>query len=884
MKGPSDLASLSLEDLRALPVQDVRVLTVNNRLARTLKAALASELQAGTVELMAIEPWSAWLGNQVVQRLFESPLPSVSQVLDAQSVKLIWADVIESCEDERSLVDIDQAAALAAEADALLLNWHVIVPETAHTPDYDRFITWRHAYESRVHALEAVDLPRLTALVAQWVRQGSVTLPKHLVLLGFTEFAPAMQDVLTALDAAGVQLRTLCLPDPASSPPPRVIACPTPMAQWQAAVQWARQSLLDNPQGHYAIVVPSLQAQAGLARRILQRELGPRSDADGLSFNVSVAPPLSEWSLARAMLAWLNAVIELQQAERIEPATAGQALIAGACAGSESEAGQRAMIDAGWRSQQTLVVTSAQWAQSIESLPLLSAAWRDVSTLWADIPTRKASWYEWANRFRRTLATLGFPGETTQSSVSYQLTAAIDRLISSLAVLDDWLAEPDAKEAWRMLARLARQTPFQPQRDRHARLDVLGLLEAEGGRWDGVWVMGVTDDVLPAVVSPNPLIPAAALVAAGAPRASAQREHEWAQHLMQALQCSAPSVTFSWPAREGEQPKRPSPLIAAFATAPSTGGETPVVDRVSQAIWIDEPNLPVRLGEFVGGGVSALEQQARNPMWAFFEYRLGARGLPAHADWPSSADRGKLLHKVMEVLWLRWKTQATMVQVRQQAGWADELRQIVSEQAVSELAGWPVALRQLECDRAFGVIEQWLDLEMTRPPFEVLESEKRHVFVQDTLALRVAIDRVDRLPDGTILLIDYKSGKSLPDPKTDWQWPALRNLQLLAYAGIMRELGQTPGGLVWVQLHAADVRWLGLSEQSLGLEGVTASEEADWLVGDWDAQLSVWIGQVRQLAHEFAQGRHENRFWRRDDMEYCTIKPLLRLHEDATDE
>lgn len=884
MKRPGDLASFSLHELSELPAQDILVLTVNNRLARTLKSALAHELQSGTAELMVIESWSAWLGNQVVQRLFESPLPSVSQVLDSQSVKLIWADVIESCEQSRTLVDIDQAAALAADADALLLNWHVTVPDSARTPDYDRFSIWRHAYESRLHALEAIDLPRLTALVAQWVNQGLVTLPKEVALLGFSEFSPAMQEVLSALETAGVQLRALHLPAPSSASPPKTIACPTPMAQWLAAARWARQALLDNPQGRYAIVVPNLQAQAGLARRILQRELASGAGSPALPFNVSVAPPLSEWSLTRAMLAWLNTIIELHETQCVDPTAAGEALIAGACAGSESEAGRRAMIDASWRTHQSLMVTKAEWTQSIESLPLLAAAWQAVLTVWSGAPAGSATWYAWANCFRRTLAALGFPGQKAQSSTSYQLSAAIDRLMSSLAALDDWLPEPDAKGALHMLARLARQTPFQPQRDRDARLDVLGLLEAEGGRWDGVWVMGVTDDVLPAVVSPNPLIPAAALVAASAPRASAHREYEWAAQLMQALKSCAPTVTFSWPERDGEQPKRPSPLLAEFLAVPFADVQAFSVDPVPQVRWTDEIDLPVRLGETIRGGVSALERQARNPMWAFFEFRLGARGLPAHANWPSAADRGKLLHKVMEVLWLRWRNQATMVQDRQQPDWLERLRRTIDDQAASELVGWPDALRQLECDRAFDVIGQWLDLEMQRPSFEVLESERKHVFVQDTLALRVAIDRVDLLEDGATLLIDYKSGKSVPDPKNDWQWPVLRNLQLLAYASVMQELGKAPNALAWVQLHAADVRWVGLSERSLGLEGVIAADEADWMEGDWESQLAAWIGQVRQLAREFAQGRHENRFWRKDDMDHCTIKPLLRLHEDSSDD
>ncbi|MCD8536342.1 MAG: hypothetical protein LRY56_02040 [Burkholderiaceae bacterium] len=66
---------------------------------------------------------------------------------------------------------------------------------------------------------------------------------------------------------------------------------------------------------------------------------------------------------------------------------------------------------------------------------------------------QQRSWLDWANGFRRVLGALGFPGEGTQTSVQYQLTQALDHLISALAVLDDTLDAPDARRAWQMLSR-----------------------------------------------------------------------------------------------------------------------------------------------------------------------------------------------------------------------------------------------------------------------------------------------------------------------------------------------------------------------------------------------------------------------------------------------
>src|SRR3546814_19738401 len=68
----------------------------------------------------------------------------------------------------------------------------------------------------------------------------------------------------------------------------------------------------------------------------------------------------------------------------------------------------------------------------------------------------------------------------------------------------------------------------RPQRDPSEGLEVLGVLESEGGVGDGVWVLGLTDEALPAPPGPNPFIPLSVLRKAEAPRATPERELEWA--------------------------------------------------------------------------------------------------------------------------------------------------------------------------------------------------------------------------------------------------------------------------------------------------------------------------------------------------------------------
>jgi len=871
---------VTLAELTALSPKQTLVLTVNNRLARTLTGKLAETVQEGAAELLKIEPWTSWLTNQVIERLYAGDESGFSQVLDSQTTRLVWAEAIAQFEAERSLIDMDQVAAIAADADALLLNWQMDVSPAWRTPDYNRFLSWRKAYESRLTKLNAIDLPRVPGHVVSWIRAGALALPKHVVLMGFTDVSVSMRLVLDAMVAGGVRISQLNLLEAQTGQMVSKVSLATPEQQWSAAVAWARRHLLAQPRGRFAIVVPTLQNEATEARRLLEREL------DGFAYNVAVAPSLAQWPQARAMLNWLRLLVEFCQHGRVEPALAGQALLAGGCAGSESEAGARAMLDARWRHQQRLVVTHADWQDEIRTMPKLFDAWQHACALWQTLAGKRLSWFQWANGFRAVLAALEFPGEGTQSSVQYQTVAAIDQLMSALAVLDDCMEPQEAVKAWQMLSRLARQTLFQPQRDPNARLDVLGLLEAEGGRWDGVWIMGVTDDVLPAVVSPNPLIPIQALTQAGAPRSTAQREYEWAAELMQALRRAGDEVVFSWAERDGEQPNRPSPFLAhlPLAILPTDSDEVTVPTLVATQTWLDEPDIAVTPDETIRGGVTVLQTQAANPMWAFFQHRLSARGLPAHAQWPATFDRGNFLHRVLQLLWQQWGDQAHMLKNIAKPDWPGELRDLIGRVAADKLGQWPQALRELEEQRGFDVISAWLVFESQREPFKVVEREGEHQFIEGALSLRLTIDRIDELASGQRVVFDYKSGSKLPEPARDWQSMALRHAQLLVYASVLSDEGRNVDALAWIWLHAAGVKVKGLAAEEIGIAGVQALAEQQWADLDWNEQLKRWEMRVRALAAQFAAGEHENRFWHRDDLKYCTIQPLLRVHAQLDDE
>lgn len=884
-------------------VKDVSVLTVNNRLARRLIQLLSQQLVTRgqlVAEMPQVMPWSGWVAHQLDRAGFEESLRTHARQLDSFEAQLVWAQVIEQVEGESALLDVHQAAAMALAADQLIEEWNIAVFEHEHTEEYDRFWQWRDAYRERLHRLDALDQSNALTRLILHVESG-LPLPAQVILAGFTEISPRMGIFLDALVARGVEVATLVEDLPPDSEVTRVDA-DTTQTEWLAAARWARAQLDTRPDGRFAIVAVSLDAQVAFARRILEKSL---SDSHGHSvhaFNVAVARPLSEWAVCRAALAWLRTFVLMKEQFGAAAADLGAALLAGHCAGHHAELGARAMVDAGWRDWQTSHISFASWALAIQPLQQLSPAWHRAWQDWQVLP-KTAEIHRWADTFRTTLAMLGFPGSGTQSSAMYQVLEAFDALLERFESLSGLFDSTSASEALNLLGRLARSTMFQPQRDPSARLDVLGLLEAEGGQWDGVWMLGLTDEVLPAATKPNPLVPMAALRRAQAPRATPERESQWAHQIFSNLCKVAPVLTLSAPRFEGERELRPSPLIQGFEVVQSFTQEVLGISDVWEGakleVWRDDQGPPLGAGEKVQGGVSVLETQAINPLWAFFRYRLGLKGLSAYSELPQMALRGKFLHGVMERVWESLRDQSKLKDAIKSSTLLSQLEQIVNAVAIKELNAFDVALRELEVRRAITVVYDWLLIEAERAPFVVQEIEQKRQLNINGLTLDVRLDRLDHLvsehsSDGPkhVAVIDYKTGQLLPNVVSDWERARPVNLQVPVYAAMLAGQPTSEGdiqdhisALMLVRLHAKGCMALGLTEHDdLGLAGLKTLSKAKYQDADWSCMLLRLRSVIDTLAEEFVQGHALNQSWKGSDLAYCDILPLLRYYDQGEEE
>lgn len=878
------LPSIDLAGLLALPVASVQVVTVNNRYARRLLGLYADGLGAGrrVRQIPDIVPWGAWVRRLADDLAFHDDAPIATGAIDRLGTELLWQKVISAIETDQALalLDVAQAARLAADADSVLGEWAITVEPVDETEDYRRFAQWRHAYRQVADALDVDDTNRLADRVVDALADALVRVSAGtVVFVGFQEFSPRQLRMVTALQQAGTAVCALVVDNGPAGQVGRVVA-DTPEKEWRLAADWAKNLLCVNPQGRYAVIAPQLQADAALAHRVLSETL-----ANEHPYNVAVGRPLADWPFGRAALAWLNLVLAWQ-VSRPQAGVAvdqvGAALLAGGCVGHVREADGRARLDAQWRIDRRVRITQVEFQDDLARYaPGLADAWKDARAI-VHAGGETAPLTQWAGIFRQALEALGFPGDGVLDSDAYQQIEAFDALFARLTTLA--LVEPGdipGRHAFELLRRLAQDTLFQPRRDPRARLDVLGFLEAEGGRWDAVWVLGLTDEVLPAAPRPNPFIPPAVLRRANAPRATPERELAWAQSMFAALLGCGDRVIVSHAAFEGERQLRPSPCIASFPVE-NVGLSSPAIDPLPLEAVPDDHGPPLSTDAMTSGGIGVIDTQSRNPLWAFVRYRLGAKSMPGYAMLPDSQLRGQFIHGIAERVWSRLRHSSQLNDMP-----LPDLQALVAQAALAaagqHLRDYSPVVRTLELKRGQAVMLDWLLQERRRPPFDVQSVERAFVWEHGPLRLGLRVDRIDQLPDGHLLLIDYKTGTGKLDPKADWSRARPVSLQLPFYAAMLATENQPVTALAFVQLHAREIRIKGLAESDVGLEGLDTPNDWEALAGmSWQQVLAGWGQTIRDLADEFSQGLAVNTASEADlarDLRYCNVIPFLRLYE-----
>jgi ATP-dependent helicase/nuclease subunit B len=809
----------------------ITVVTPNRRLSQTLMAefdAFQISKNLAVWEAPDILPFGAF-----VERLWEEALYSdlgemsgenLPLLLTAAQEQTIWEEVLQPT----GLLSIAQTAAQCREAWRLLHAWRI--PAGRGGEDAQAFQQWAKKYEGRTRG--ETDSARLPDLVSQLVKD--LKTPSLVVSYAFDIVPPQTKELLAkfALEE--------CHPEALAG---TAIKTSFPSARqelWHAAA-WARARLEEGRQ-RIGIVVPDLAKRRKEVVRVFSRVMQPGYNLPGagrstMPFNVSLGEPLADYPLIDFALSLIRLSFD-----ELEFARVSRLIRSPFLGGAEAEMARRARLDARVRETLGATVSLPKLIASIEHCPLLRELLEKIYSLRVEKKQTAASW---ARHFSALLEAAGFPGERALDSDEFQTRAKWHETLAEVAKLERISGEMSLGQAFAILQHLCRETLFQPAQltdGTPAPVQVLGVLESAGLRFDCLWVSGLTDEAWPMDARPNPFIPVALQKKAGIPQAVAETSAALDRRLTEEWLGAALEVIVSFPAKEDDRDLAPSPLIAGIPEGTLELPEYPryrdLLFKQKSLVTLQDPiGPPVSPGP-VRGGTRVLADQAACPFRAFARWRLAAEALEAPASGPDASDRGKLLHALMREIWGQLKSSSTLH--------TQNLVPVIERAAAAAVkeAGLEGRFAELERTRLAKLADEWLEVEKNRKDFEVMAVEEKRSLRVGGLEFSSRIDRMDRLVEGEggHVLIDYKTGYRVT-PK-DWETPRPDDPQLPLYAVAAPE---ELSAVTFAKLRPGAMRFTGFAKSKDLIPKVQAAR-------NWPALLADWKKEAESLGAAFAAG------------------------------
>jgi probable DNA repair protein len=807
----------------------------------------------------AIYSMDAWLVTRWQEARYT--LPDVPSLLSPAQETALWHAVIE--EEHPNLFDITATVRLARTAASLIAEWNIPSQGEAWNDHADalQFQLWYRSFRRRCDERKWITRAQLPRLVAAWIASGE--LPSESTLfVGFESTSPALESIIVALGSRAIRL-PLDHAKPAKKAISKGFDCLPDEIDF--AARRLRLLFEENPTRSMALFVPDLMKRFSLVQRTLHSVFFP-SIATKLTapqneppFRLSTAGLLIEQPVVSAALLLLNLACP-----RIDHADAGSILRSPFIAGAKEERNARALADIELRRQRELDVRFADIEKASSRCPVLTASWQKLSNLLPKTQKKRAL-SEWSELISDFLAAVGWPGD---KDLTPGEEAMIERWKNQLSELSSLglVSPPVSFDA--VIAHLNRLLSVRLEHGEWAApIQVLDAELAMGVEFDSAIAIDVSEETWPAPVRISPLVPLKLQRQYQVPASTIQGSREERVRKTKALFEAAPDVLVTYTER-----------LASVATA--------FVAKKSQDVSLWEGQLPnesypiesleqlpdgqapafVAIGE-VRGGTNVIKAQSQCPFQAFAKYRLNARR-PEDASFGFDAlDRGSFVHKSLEFVWRRLQSSQNLKRLP-----LEDLKNLVSEsiaEAVKSNDSGPLHQLSVETERERlqEVIFDWLEQERGRvEDFTVETIEQEQKFEVPGLSLKLRVDRIDRLNNGNLVLIDYKSGKQTR-PKLEGERPA--EPQLLVYAA---SVDAVVDGVFFGQLKPREVKAVGFS-RTKQFKGQTAEAKKDW-----ETYIEKSRENVANLANEFVRGVAEVHPTGAP-CGFCGMKPFCRINE-----
>ncbi len=874
------------------------IITANQRLANEISAAFESRVGLQDAhcqikpEILPVEDWITGCWQQLVCQGDQIAL-SV-RPLTANQDLLLWEQIVRN-DPDTLLLKPHATARVAQAAQRTLYLWQTPVSGAfSFHPDCARFADWSRQYQQRCTKDGFVSAARLAEIVNEAFRQNKLVRQDAILPIGFQQIPPLYSELFKLGGTKTVEYeKNRCSAKSFRQ------GFDSTEQEIKAAASWIRAELEENPNQCIALIVPDLKSRRNQIERLFSAEFEPQYQLPDTPryqcpFNISAGIPLSDTPVIQTALLLLKTLTgELDTLEWLtllhNPFVFNQTDIRRSLCDAELQIRRTGFAKlTATQLKQILVETEIQQDGALSSwVDALDQLIQERQRL----SNHKAPLAYWIERAETLLASFQWPGARSLDSIEYQQVKRWRALLEEFAELSVICGEVSFETMAGMLNRYANGLEFQAE-SKKSPIQILGMLEGGGLAFDAIWLMGMNDRNWPPSPAPNPFIPIMLQVEQEMPHASAERELGFTKMLFSDYLQGTDKLIASYALWDKDQPLLPSPLLdntEPFANSSEPGNSYPhpyynlLLEGIPSSLTrISDANAPPINNSIkpIKGGAQILKDQAACPFKAFATHRLGARALDTPEHLLSASERGVLLHRALELV---WKTTHTLQQLKELDIRA--LNTIINQAATSavlRLAGkrpdlLGETLVNLEIERLHNLVHTWLKVEMDRQPFEVDATESAARVELSGITLTLRIDRIDRLEDGSLVLIDYKTGEC---NIRQWQGERPDDPQLPLYS-ISLAVTNDVCALAFAQVNVDKQRFLGIARQQNVASGITPPEKIkNWeMAREWPDLQVQWRAYLEALMTAFARGEANVDPKNGTTCRYCNLGSLCRVKD-----
>ncbi|MBX2886003.1 MAG: PD-(D/E)XK nuclease family protein [Granulosicoccus sp.] len=829
------------------------LVTPNQRLARACLADFARlRTQEGKLGWPTphVVPFQSWL-QSLYRDLFATGRVSKRLLSEEQSLAL-WREVINQS-DTAAVLSLNATATSVANAWEIENSWVIDLAPSALplTEDQAQYELWKKHYLDLCAERGCIDSACVSRTLQESLADSLGVLPEQLVLFGFPEVSTGVRQFLAHLSTLGCQVHE-ALPENSQSPDVTVVSCRDDESELRQCANWARQCYTDMPESSASvgIVIPDLHARRDAVIRAFDAVFYPASTpADiakiGRPYDVSLGLPLSRFAPVEHALMFLEFAYD-----QLGGGELSRFLLSPYLADAAKEQDARAAYDARLRADRVRIAGIGRLRTDRGTPALL----RDHIHKTGDtLKLGRAQPSIWLSRFIEVLEALGWPGNSASGSVEYQAIEAWFKALEQLQGLDDIVGNL----SWRSMLTLLREhiqgLIFQPQTP-ELPIQILGILESQGLRFDKLRVLGMDNESWPPVTTASPFLPLKWQKLASVPGAASDIDVARSKAIVALWMRAADSVTFSHASHRNASELHCAAVLSDHgipkieSAIDEQAYASEVISNLISLTGIADYSGPGVAAEAqVGGGARLFEDQAHCPFRAYVVHRLGIRELEEPGLGIDARDKGNLFHDTVQYFWQDVKSLIVLrTLLESEDDFAQQLNKSIDAAFENADIGFS-ALRDIEKRRVFRVARQWLVMhEKLRDAFTVRELEDEKEFVFGPLQLKLKVDRVDELDTGGAIIIDYKTGKY--NSTSSWVEPRITSPQLPLYAVLQ---DKPVDAVCFAQVATNEQKFVGMGVQRGVLPGIKepATESASWT-----QQLEDWRERLTLLAEEINAG------------------------------